>query len=420
MAMSVTGFLIYREINAFEPRVSEDPARHNKAPLLVLPLRNMTGDPQMDGFADGLTDEIVTAISRHPEVFVIAASTTADLRSNDQSILALARANDVRYVLQGNIKKTSDQLRVTAQLIDGSSGEQLRPEMQDVSGTDLTELRDGARQAIAAGLFGDTGALVNAEERRANRIPETERTAYDLNYLAFEQLSKFRKVSTEQAIELLERAIQMEPNYGFAHANLAWAYLRMADNRWSISYIDDRDRAFQHASKAALLDGTDYWPQWLLGIVYRSRGDLEQSWISYQRAFEMNPDVAQLHSDAAGTLICLGRYDEAVTHAELGLRMLKVPPKWMYWSAGWANYHARDYRKALATLLQITSDATGYDILLATVYAQLGRGADAAKIRERHGGPVIISQEDSWRNCFKDNPAGLDHWFEGLRKAGFK
>jgi class 3 adenylate cyclase/TolB-like protein/Tfp pilus assembly protein PilF len=416
----IAGLLAYRNIDVSASR-AEDPARHNKAPLLVLPLRNMTGDTQLDGFAEGLTGEIVTAISRHPEVFVIAASTTVAARPNDQSILDLARANNVRYVLQGNIKKAGDQFRVTAQLVDGSSGEQLRPEMQDIAATDLATLRDDARRAIAAGLFGDTGALVNAEERRANRMPEPQRTAYDLNYLAFEQLSKVQKYSTEQAIELLGRAIQMEPNYGFAHANLAWAYMRMADQRWGVSYLNDLDNAYSQASKAAAIDGTDYWPQWLLGLVHRSRGDLEQSWISYEHAFEMNPDVAQLQSDASITLVCLGRYDEAVVKAELGLRMLKVPPSWMYWSAAWAEYHAHDYQKALRTLLQLTaSNATPNDILLAATYAQLERDIDASNIRARRGEYAIASEEDIWKNCFRDNQEGLDHWLEGLRKAGFK
>src|SRR5262249_41121949 len=119
------------------------------------------------------------------------------------------------------------------------------------------------RRSIVAGLFGDTGALVNAEERRANRKPEADRTAYDLNYLAFEQLSKFQKVSADRAIELLNQAISLEPNYGFAYANLAWAYVEMADSRWGVSYLNDLDRAFRYASRAASIDDTDYWPQWL-------------------------------------------------------------------------------------------------------------------------------------------------------------
>ena len=225
---------------------------------------------------------------------------------------------------------------------------------------------------------------------------------------------------TKRAIDLLEHAIELEPNYGLAHANLAWAYLLKANNRWGVSYIEDLKRAHRYASRAAAIDDTDYWPPWLLGAIAKERGDLDESWRYYQRALEMNPDAAQLHSNVAETLVCMGRYDEALMHGELGLRMLKVPSTWMYWNAAWAAYHAGDYQRSLDRLHQISPTGSwNYNSLLAVDYAQLGRDAEAAKIRTISGAYAIGTMRSYWGSCFKDNPAGLDHWLEGLRKAGF-
>lgn len=389
------------------------------APVAVLPFKNLTGDPEMEAFADGLTEDIITDFAKFPDMFVIASNTVFTYKGRSINVQDVGRTLGVRYVLEGSAEKAGDTIRISAQFIDASDGKHLWAERYAGALTDKFAVRDEARWSIMANLFGGLGILTRAERRHAIEKPPESRDAYDYVQLGREEMHKYTKEATMEAMQLAKKAIALDLEYAGSHRLLSWAYFRQAQMGWGSG---DRDRslelAYQHARKSWELDPSNYANHWQLGMVYLKRGQHDQGMAAYERARELNPNDINLLADMAYPLILMGRGKEAISFMKQAMQRKSNWPQWYPWTLGMAYWAAEQYQDALTTLKGIAEPVPRGYLLIASVYVRLGRDeearAEVAKYLEAYPGRTT---KDIRKFPFKD-PAQTERYLDDLRKAG--
>jgi TolB-like protein len=185
-----------------------------KAPLAVLPFKNLTGDPDQARFADGLTEDLIADFANFPELFVIASNTVFTYKDKSISVRDVGRELGVRYVLEGNVQKTGDTIRITAQLIDATGGEHLWAKRYDGRLADKFAVRDEARWSMIGTLLGENGILQRAERQRAIEKTPESRDAYDYVQLGHDQMAKYTKEATVEAKQFGEKAVELDMSTG--------------------------------------------------------------------------------------------------------------------------------------------------------------------------------------------------------------
>ena len=305
-------------------------AQSGKITLAVMPFTNASADPKDAYFAVGMTEDLITDLTKFPDFQVAASTSTAAYRKTDSNIREIGRELGVRYVLEGSIEKGADKIRVTAQLVDTSSGSHLWAERYDRPLTDVFMLRDEIRTAIISAITGYTGPLLDAEIKRAAKLPVSAVQARDLYYQAFAEFSKFEPAANERARELIQRSIALNPNDASVQALLAWTYFR---DHW-VGWTDDPARAAKLAleagKRAVELDPSNYRARWSLGSAYRLVGNQTAVKENFERAFELNPNDPDLFADWGEVLSDNGHMEEAVAQLE---RAIQLNPRYPVWYA---------------------------------------------------------------------------------------
>ena len=308
----------------------------DKPSIAVLPFTNMSGDREQEYFSDGITDDLTTALSRIRDLFVIARTSAFTYKGKEVNVQDISRQLGVKYVLEGSVRKADNQVRITAQLVDATTGDHIWAEYYDRPLRDIFSLQDEIVRRIVTTL----NLQLTLEERGVLFKKRTEnQEAYDDFLRALEYTLSITKDGNEKARQELEKAIALDPKYSDAHAELGWVYLIDLVSQWN---RDPHvvDQIFQAAQKAVTFDDSNAFAYTVLSYAYmfsaRSRrgkrldatSDYDQSLTAAQRAIAIDPNFAQGYASLAYVLESSGRPAESIGAVEKAMRLDPRNSEW--------------------------------------------------------------------------------------------
>lgn len=394
---------------------------NSRPSIAVLPFTNMSGDPEQEYFADGISEDIVTGLSKLHWFFVIARNSSFVYKGKAVDVKRVARELDVRYVLEGSVRKSGNRVRITTQLIDATTGNHLWADRYDGDLTDIFELQDEITKKVVAAI---EPRLLEAEGLRSQSRSSEDLGAWDMVMQANSLLWRLTKTEEEAAIARLTQAVERYPDYGPAHSMLAFALLFRAIPAGVSRNQDVRD-AVALATRAAELDDNDPWAHLALGYANFLMRRTDNAVEEFCRALEINPNFAAAHGYLGSALAFNGQSDEAIPHSEQALRMSPHDPQNAIFNVGLAaaHYLAGRFSEAIGcarrAVQQRPSWPPGHRIYCASL-AQAGQldEARAALDRLKELQPDISI---AWieRNI-PYTPGPMEKFLDGMRSAGLQ
>jgi adenylate cyclase len=394
---------------------SAGPALPDKPSLAVMPFQNMSGDPEQEYFADGMVEEIITALSRIRWLFVIARNSSFSYKGQAVDVKQVGRELGVRYVLEGAVRKAGGRVRISAQLIDATTGAHLWADRFDGLLEDIFELQDRVASTVAGVI---EPALQAAETARSADRPTSDLTAYDLYLRAYEMYFSSAQHIPE-ALRLLGRAIERDPRYGPALAWAAVCCLRLEADGSSIDPERDSHNSVAFARRALQAAGGD--PAVLanaaLALAYYGE-EISTVMTLVDRALALNPSFARGWYIGGILRLFAGQFEQAIEFAETSLRL---SPHGRYGQVfnviGAALLFSRRFDEALPKLLLAIEDDPSFPSpyrYLAACYAHMGRLDEAREVvaQLRSITPAVVSGAD----CFR-KPEHREFYLSGLRLA---
>ena len=400
---------------------SEPPGQllSEKPSIAVLPFDNMSGDPDQEYFADGITEDLTTDLSRISGLFVVARNSSFAYKGRSIDLRSIAQDLGVRYLLEGSVRRVGDQIRINAQLVDGSSGGHLWAERFDGTMADVFALQDDVNRKIVSAL---EISLTAADEKRFDLVETTNPEAYDLLLRGIEEYNRFARETIADARDLFEQAAALDPDYARAYANIALTYGTEVNFGWA----DNRETAIrlglEYADKALALD--DSIPQIYMtrSLLYLAQDQHQAAIEAAQRTIEVHPSYHDGYATLAFIASFSGEYDRAI---EAVRRARQINPQGfvIYLAVeGRILFLKRQYEEAVILLEQSVERNPGFDsshLDLAAAYAQLGRLDDAAWSVEE---ALAISPDLTLEKLRSDSlyvlDADVEHYYGALRKAG--
>ena len=382
-----------------------------KPSIAVLPFTNLSQDLAQEPFADGLTEDLITELSRHAGLFVIARHSSFAYKGRSMDARRIASELGVRYLLEGSARRSADRVRVNVKLIDAIGGVSLWAERFDRSLEDVFAVQDEV-----------TGNIVEAMIGRLEGAPPPRKRprsleAYDL-CVRGRTLSGRSPEAGRESVLLLRQAIACEPDYAEAHRWLAM-HLWAAWVQWGEPEEPNRRLAVAAAERAVALDPNDAGCRWVLGHVlgYERRfAELDEA---FALALQLDPNDADAWAIIGPVSVYRGDPAAGIAHIEKALRLNPHPPSWYYHELGLAQYSARRYDAAVTSLRQEATYRTVSRRILAASLAQLGRTDDAHQEAALFMAANPSFSIAAWAaNEPSRDQATLDHLVEGYRKAG--
>jgi TolB-like protein len=399
--------------------ISDGPA------IAVLSFINDSGDPDQDYFSSGLTDDIITELSKYTELIVLTHTSTpvGDGRSLDVSDLGATL--DARYILQGSVRKAGDRIRVSVQLSDNSKGKLIWGDnyQRDLTVNDLFGLQDELTQHVVNAIAGSYGALVRAELAEARRKPPKHLDSYNCVLRTYEYIHVHDSFHHLKARDCLESVVRLDPGYAEGWAWLAYLYAEEYHHRRNENpdSYDPRDRAVEAAERAVILDPASQVSHGALALAYILRGDHERGRTAAYKAIDLNPNNALWLGLLSNWLGCTGDFEHSLPMVKKAIILYPNPPPWLHLPIFLEYYHNGQYEAALAEAQMIETGDFRTPTFLAAVNGQLNRSPEAelalSELRKLYPGSFDdINQELIQRNGFAPDLA--DHIVDGLRKAG--
>jgi TolB-like protein/cytochrome c-type biogenesis protein CcmH/NrfG len=379
----------------------------------------MSGDPEQEYFADGISEDIITGLSKLRWFFIIARNSSFTYKGKAVDIKRVARELGVRYVLEGSVRKGGNRVRITAQLIDAATGNHIWADRYDGDLTDVFALQDEITKKVVAAI---EPRLLEAEGIRSQNRSAEDLGAWEMVIKANSLFWRLTKAETEAAIAILKQAVERYPDYGPAHSMLAFVLLISGYVGWSQM---EPQLAGRLATRAAELDDSDPWAHLALGYVAFVRRRTNVAAAEFRRALDLNPNFAAAHGYLGWTLAFDGQSDEAMTHLEEAIRMSPHDPQNAIFNTGLAVVHYLEGRYAKAveysskSLQQRSAFTAGNRIHVASL-AQNGQIDEAcgalARLKEMHPDLSI-----AWIERNVPYTAGpMAKFLEGMRKAGLQ
>ena len=404
IARPVRAYRVATERRAESVKESAPLPLPDKPSIAVLPFANMSGDPEQEYFADGMVEEIITALSRIKWLFVIARNSSFTYKGQAVDVKQVGRELGVRYVLEGSVRKGGNRVRITAQLIDAVTGAHIWADRFDGSLEDIFELQDKVASSVAGVI---EPALQAAEFSRSAARPTSDLTAYDLYLRAVAPIrsGEWERERYRQSLDLLAQAIKRDARYGSALALAAFCHQALHNAGWTDDPTEEERVAVDLARRALRVAGSD--PE-VLGLVARVLGyfgeDLAAAIALMDRALEINPNFALGWQWSGWLRLWAGQPDVGVGHFETSMRLDPLHGRaGAYLGMGTGHFFARRFDDATATLLlslqEVPSWVPTYRFL-ASCYAHLGRLDEARETvrRLRTLTTEVVPSATHWRN----------------------
>jgi adenylate cyclase len=393
----------------------------DKPSIAVLPFTNMSGDPEQEYFADGISEDIITALSKLHWFFVIARNSSFTYKGKAVDVKRVAHELGVRYVLEGSVRKGGNRVRITAQLLDAATGNHIWADRYDGELTDIFALQDEITKKVVAAI---EPSLLEAEGIRSQHRSPEDLGAWDVVMQANSLFWRLTKHDSEAAITRLRQAIERHPDYAPAHSMLAFMLLVSRQVGW-ISMEPEVNEPAAIAAHAAELDDRDPWAHLALGYVALTRRQTDEAIDEFQHALDLNPNFAAAHGYLCFALALDGRSDQAIPHGEGAIRMSPHDPQNALFNVALAaaHYLAGRYTEAFGCARKAMQQRFGltnsHRIYIASL-AQAGKIDEAraalAKLQELQPENSVAWIE---RNI-PYTPGPMAKFLEGMQKAGLK
>jgi len=391
------------------------PLSGSKPSIAILPIVNQSDDPARDYFAEGLTQDIINALGRFPELTVMSWNAVAAFKSKPVNPQEIARNLMVRYQVEGGVLQTGDRVRVTAQLVD-AEGRLLWSGRYDEPLADLFALQDKITTQIAGAL---AIRVAEIEQRRVLAKPTASLEAYDYVLRARPALQRPTRANIVEARDALGHAIKLDPNYASAYAALAETYFLATSMGWAEAPVNFLDRAEEMANKALSIDESEVRARVILGRIHIFYRHYEQAKAEMDRAVAINPNDAHAIAGRGNVDMWQGQTDAAIEALETAQRIDPELNAMDRFALSLAYYLKGRYDAAIAQAelnLRKTAAANFSRVVLAAAYAQNGQAEDAARVASaiRRFDPTFDPQDFGSKFL---KPADLELLRVGLRKA---
>ena len=393
----------------------------DKPSIAVLPFQNMSGDPEQEYFADGISEDIITGLSKLRWFFVIARNSSFTYKGKAVDVKRVSRELGVRYVLEGSVRKGGNRVRITSQLIDAETGNHLWAERYDGDLTDIFTLQDEITKKVVAAI---EPKLLEAEGIRSQSRSSEDLGAWEMVIHANSLFWRLTKTESLAAIATLKRVVERHPEYAPAHSMLAFSLLLARQFGWILMEPQVK-QAEALAVRAAQLDDSDPWAHLALGYVAIARRRTNEAVEEIQRALDLNPNFAAAHGYLGLALSVGGALDESIVHSERAIRLSPHDPQNAIFNVhlAAAHYHMGHYAEAAnfgrKAIQQRFGLPNGHRIYAASL-AQAGQieeaRAELALLQELHPENSIAWVEQN----IPLNPGRMAKLVEGLRKAGMQ
>jgi adenylate cyclase len=390
--------------------------------IAVLPFENMSGDPEQEYFSDGITEDIITALSHIRWFFVTAGNSSFSFKGQSPDVQHVVRELGVRYLVQGSVRKAGNRIRVTAQLIEAETGNHIWAERYDREITDIFDLQDELTETLVGAIAPGIG---NAERQRAKQNPPDNLGVWDLYQRGMWHLRRRTRGRMEEELHearaLFEKAMKLNPEFGPAYA--AYAETFYYDAMWG-SREDNRVTALQAARKAVELDSEDANAHVALGKIYRLSLDYDAAEAEHKIALTLNPSLADAHYYLSGALLFSGKAQEAIPHVETAIRLSPHDDLIGPFHSRLAEAHLylgnhEEAAELAQKALRLPGTQWGGYAKLASALGHLGRIEDAKKALEELKAIQPQANISLVKQRFAITDARyIDNLLDGLRKAG--
>ncbi|NNE50980.1 MAG: adenylate/guanylate cyclase domain-containing protein [Sulfitobacter sp.] len=387
--------------------------------IAVLPFNNLSGEPDQDYFSDGMTEDLITDLSQVSGLFVLARNTTFAYKDRAVNVRDVGRDLGVKYVLEGSVRKAGERVRINAQLIDAESGGHVWAARYDGELTNVFSLQDQVTQQIVAALSVELNA---DEEKRLSRTAQVDPQAYDLVLRGLERMRRFSPATNTEARQFFEAALEVDPDYARALADLALTYAMEAEQHWTASPEEDARRGIELAEKARELDPSVAQTHFVLTVAYRAAGDIASSIEAAQAALKLDPNYADAYATLASSLNFAGRPDEALQAIQQAIELNPITAFFYTWIEGSAYYLKGDLARAAELFERVIESNPAFTAghrMLAATYVELGQLEDAewAAHEVMATAPDFTVESDPAYEGFRD-PEVRARYASSLRAAG--
>ena len=416
---------IARPVRLYSVRFDDAPARPalalpDKPSIAVLPFSVMQGTSDDEAFADGLTEDIITALSRIRGLFVIARSSSFTYKGKAADVRQVGCDLGVRYVMEGSIRRSGDRLRVTAQLVEATTGNHIWAEKYDRPVADIFDVQDDITRSVAAST---QTHVVLAEGTHAEHAERPELNVWLLVKRAWRRHYDLTPEALAEARELAERATELAPESGLSHEVLASVLAHQVIMCTVADLPDILAKARDAASKATRLSGSDEYAYWALGLVQFVSGEPDQAILSFRQGLEVNPNCSLIHGTIGTRLALMGRADESIAATEIAMRTNPRDPSifFRYQALADAHFVKRDFEKMVDWAAKGVVPKPSYFGCHIRVVAGLGllgrlKEAQAAIQRYLRDVPDHVRSRAHRFAFVRDEDRAL--FSEGLKKAG--
>jgi adenylate cyclase len=386
----------------------------DKPSIAVLPFNNLSGDPEQGYFSDGITEEIISSLSKIPKLFVIARNSTFTYKGKPVKVNQVAEELGVRYVLEGSVRKAGDKVRITAQLIDALNGHHLWADRYDRDLIDIFALQDDITKKIITAM---QVKLTEGEQARSVAKGTNNLEAYLKCLQANEYLSRANIQGNALAKQLAKEAIALDPEYAWAYYVLAITHESDMWHGTTKSPKESLAKAMELLQKAIVLDKTLSEAHGQLGFLYSILNQDDKAVPLGEKAVALNPNSAEAHIKLGKVLTFAGRYEESILEYKTAIRLNPIPPNRYLWSLGLSYGYTGQYEEAITwceKAVRQEPDSFFAHLMMAVIYSWSGRDEDA---RAEAAEVLRINPQFSLEKFEKRAGKSL---VKALRKAGLK